>query len=128
MIHLALAALTIVPALPLGAAALRLLGFEGKDFAGWIERWLVAGTAGLGLLALALTLLGLAHLLYAPVVLGLPIAAGLAEWPSAGRSLHSPRLLCLPSPMVPALGRPAAPGRWSSGWRSRGASHAAPGQ
>ncbi len=94
MIHLALAALTIVPALPLGAAALRLLGLESKDFAGWIERWLVAGTAGLGLLALALTLLGLAQALYTPVVLGLPIVAGLA-----GMAFGWPLL----APMPPAL-------------------------
>src|SRR5262245_34604815 len=80
---LALTGLLVAVCLPVGSAALRLLGLEAKDVDGAAEHGLLAVAAGLGTLALLLTLVGLAGALWAPVVLALPAALALLSWPLA---------------------------------------------
>jgi 4-amino-4-deoxy-L-arabinose transferase-like glycosyltransferase len=84
---LALAGILVACALPVGAGALRLAGLEGKDAAGTGERWLLSAAAGLGVIAYAFTLLGLAGLFFPGVVLLLPPALALVTLPLAGAFL-----------------------------------------
>ena len=75
---LALAGLLLACATPAGAGLLRLVGLEEKRTTGRAERWLLSATAGLGLLATAYTVIGLAGLFTPPLVLLLPPALVLA--------------------------------------------------
>ena len=75
---LALAGLLLACAVPAGAGLLRLVGLEEKHTTGRAERWLLSRALGLGLLATAYTLIGLAGLFTPPLVLLLPPALALA--------------------------------------------------
>src|SRR3954454_10364311 len=71
---IALALLLVAATVPAGGGALRLLGFRARDFAGRVEAVLVSAATGFGVFGYALTLLGQARLLYAPLALAVPLA------------------------------------------------------
>ncbi|HEX2327067.1 MAG TPA: glycosyltransferase family 39 protein, partial [Chloroflexota bacterium] len=87
---LALAGLLLACAVPAGAGLLRLAGLEEKRTSGRAERWLLAAAAGLGLLATAYTLIGLAGLFTPPLVLLLPPALALALFQPGRPFLSAP--------------------------------------
>jgi 4-amino-4-deoxy-L-arabinose transferase-like glycosyltransferase len=71
----------LAAALPTGALSLRAIGLDATDFATRLEAWVTAAVLGLGVLALLLTLAGLAGLFYPAVVLALPVVAAAAGVP-----------------------------------------------
>jgi hypothetical protein len=67
-----LSALLLGAALPTGGVVIRLARLSDRHFSSDRERWLLAIALGLGVQALALTLLGLAGLFHPAAVAGLP--------------------------------------------------------
>jgi hypothetical protein len=82
---LALALLQTAAAVPTGAGAVWLLGLRARDFASRLELALVSCAAGFGVFGFALTLLGLARVIYRPVVLAVPLALAAVSLPFARR-------------------------------------------
>jgi hypothetical protein len=82
--------LVLAAAVPVGGAALRLLGFRGTDLGARNERLGYALAIGLGMLALFLTLAGLARLLYPVAVLAGPVVLAVVAWPLSRPLLAGP--------------------------------------
>src|SRR5438477_11206981 len=78
---LALGALLTLAALPIGAAALRLAGIRRAECASNLESVLLCVAGGWGAIAFGLTLVGLARMLYAALVIAAPLVTALLALP-----------------------------------------------